>query len=1082
MARAGASSGVGIDSNGTCEHRKPINSYSNTVNGNSVWSSETTKSVNNAGADRLRMSVLNFYERKGNENNLFFFDFSEKKNMTYLRSLRILFLSAVTRLIERQIKLHKFDFSQHLTPASSLFSHAYVARNTTLNTIRVDNVLDDMLQMLLKSFESGQALVLAGPEGSGKTVLASLLAASCSRLGHQLKTVFRVIGLTLSNSSFYHLLVSLIRQLSFIQDTNIYIPTDLTEESALSVFCKMVHDMCDRNVNKLQVIFVLDGLYKIPDLLPSQLSDMLRIVCPNTTIMVTLLNRGPLFESVSTLQCVKIFMCPTFTGATIECYLKAYLISRERTLNCDQLNAVYSVLSVNCSPLIIKIITHMVCQWPSYTVNDEINISDNLECAFLNFVKHCENRVGYYICKYIFSLLVSSRYGLSESEILHIVSNDTKFFNELKAETEKLDNFDIFSFQLYVSRFLYSAEVFLTVVKTEGETILQLSHESLKNIVRQRYLIDNFRHHIHYQLALFFQYTRRGQLLPSRDIVENKHARFRHYLWRTLRSVPYHYCLAFPESREAWQKLKSEVFVKFLWIINEIYLGFYNDFIDDIDTALRTLGLDAGMLSLRQFLINTRRTIIFNPLSLASVLAGYTAHEIDEIRQLALQARDWLQQVHLQVLVPTSYMSKNYNELRVNASLSNNFCFNMMISLKRPIMYLQYEHHITSLNCNTLEECSLYQTDNAIIESIILEGYIILVIRCANATICLKTFDLNTNSLVISSILPDASVQWLAFHNNGNALYFSKCYIRMINLRTGDITDMLKTNEDIIYATTSSHPLSTIFTLHLSPNPFVKVVDPQKPASYHSVLLPKDFIINDIDKPLRLTYHIRRLIVVGKRQIILIDVEKERIMQIIEFNNVPISLVIFSRSYEHIFVATFTRHIFCYELHDGNCVMDSKISSDSNKEQYFSSLQSYIHAPSFCFKQSQISNITNKNILMTSEQNNRLSDCLQIDKQEWITSMVTSVDDHFIFAGTSYGRTVVLHVGTGLSVSQMNVGNSLIRQVICITWLNCFQYLAFLDEAGHVSFWNFLPLITNARAKLLDVVQDKVLQLKYLAR
>ena len=149
----------------------------------------------------------------------------------------------------------------------------------------------------------------------------------------------------------------------------------------------------------------------------------------------------------------------------------------------------------------------MACRWPSHTFNDDLDISKDLESAFHKLVESCEVQLGHSFTKYVMSLLVASRFGLADFEILHILAADSDLLDEIKEEAEDLSVLEGFPYQTQLSRLLARIEPFLHEVKTEGETILKLSHETLKSVLRVRFLSDVFKHRIHSRLATFFQFT-----------------------------------------------------------------------------------------------------------------------------------------------------------------------------------------------------------------------------------------------------------------------------------------------------------------------------------------------------------------------------------------------------------------------------------------------------------------------------------------------------------------------------------------------------------------------------------------------
>ncbi|KAL8599655.1 hypothetical protein ACOMHN_053832 [Nucella lapillus] len=1014
----------------------------------------------NEGADKLRSAIVDRYNRMGSKDNLILFNASHKKSVAYLREMCTLFLSAVTRLIERQIAHHEFDITHHMTGAADAVQHVTISRQACSSYVGGESVLSRVSELMGSIPGVLKPIVVGGPEGSGKTALTSLIASALPRIDPLRKIVFRSVGLTLSSSSLFHLLNSVYCQVAFIYDMDPSLPDDLTLHGALQAFRDMLHDIRDKLTHKGPLTIVLDGVEKIPGISSKHLSFLIASLPQGVTLVLSMLDIGPLFDTVKSVAGVEVVTCPVFTSERSATYVKAYLTKRDRVVTNDQLRAIVNELSGENAPLVAKISASMASRWPSHTLNDELDFSEDMESAFHRLVESCEHQLGYRFTRYVLSLLVASRYGLAEFEILHIISTDTNLIDEIKEEIEDdMSVLDGYPYQLQLSRLLIRLEPFLYEAKTEGEAILKISHDMLRYVVEVRFMADSFKHHIHTKLATFFQFTRRGHLLSSRDIVEGKHRDLTRYLWRTLRSVPHHLCHSHPEPEEAWKRLKSEVFMKFSWVINEIYAGLFNDFVDDMNYALETLGLESDILYFRQFLNGVREAVIFNPVSLASLMAGQDMTEMQEIHKSVQEAEEWLKQVHLQVLVPSSYTTPKTSQLQLKETLAKKVKSLAAIPTEER-MILQYDTSISSLEHRTGEETTLVALAQPIV-SLHLWGEAMMTVVTTSPTgrFSLDTYAVEKGRHIKTTKLQDTPVSWLHVRPDGAAFYSSGCAVKKLLLEKGQVSELFTTKEQIIDACMSNQRVFKVVVLHTSPDAHLTVYDSRHPGTAQTISL-LGTKISERCKPLDMTKDNQFVVVACDRRLLVVNLSAERLAHSLDFNNVPVSLTSFSRSHEHVFVVTPTGVLRCFKLDTGLKVMDTLIRNKQKPQQL--TVLTGGRNPTSPRSRTPVRPPPRKDAQTQEE-----------EEEELITSLVTSEDDHFLLAGSSQGRVYTVHVPTGGIVCVISSGQAGVKEMVYFTNMSWFQSLATVDVTGWVKLWRLTPLLLRARTAIKDVIADE---------
>nr|KAG5713556.1 hypothetical protein BaRGS_024604 [Batillaria attramentaria] len=1019
----------------------------------------------NPGADKLRSAIVDCYNRLGSKNNLVLFNTSNRKNVAYLREVCSIFLSAVTKVIDRQITHYEFDISHHLTNAADVVQHVIVARQSSVNFLGGENVVSGVQEMLSNPGKV-KNLVIVGPEGSGRTALTSLIAAALSRVDPLRKIVFRVLGITLTSSSLLHLVKGIYIQMAFLYDLEPWLPADITLKEMLQAFRDLLQEVSERAAQKGPLTVVLDGVDKLPSVEPTHLGFLVGSIPLGTTLIMSMLNSGPLLDTVKSVAGTEIIQCQPFDAERTETYITSFLARRSRIVNRDQMKAIMRELSDSNIPLVARIAASMASRWPSHTLNDDLDISDDMESAFHRLLESCEVQLGLKFTRYVLSLLVASRYGLGESEIVHIISTDTDFINESKEEIEELSVLEGYPYQLQLSRILVRLDPFLYEVKSEGETILKVIHNTLRDVVHVRYLSDSFKYHIHKKLATYFQFTRRGHLLSSRDIVEGRHKDLCHYLWRTLRSVPYHLCHSEQDPEEAWKKLKAEVFMKFSWIINEIYAGFFNDFIEDLNYALNTLGLDADILFLRQFLGGVRQTVIHNPVSLASLLAGQDMKEMEEVQKSVTEAQEWLKQVHLQVLVPTAYTTQKPSQLQLNNALAKTVTA-VVTDKSGERIIVQYDKFLTSLDHTSGEETPL-TTFISPVRSTHLWGHGMMTVVTTNPSgqLVLDTYALDKGRHARSTTLTEPRIVWLQIRSDGIGFYATGSVIKRVLLEKGTVTEQFKMKEPVRDACVSEPKQTKAVTLHTEPRIMLHVFDSRQPE-YQGTVLLQNKVISETHKPLSMTKDFAYTVVMCEREVLIVDLGSEKVTHSLTFNNVPVAITSFSRSHEHVFIVTPTRLIQCFKLNTGAMVMNTTLE----KKQPLPADQ-LLKPPSPRGRQS-LSPGRSKMSATPKQIKPQKPKVGIAEREELVTTLTTSEDDHFILVATTLGHVYILHVPTSLQVCVISTGDTSLRQLVYFSNASWFQHLVTVDYDGLVKLWNLRPLVSRARSLIMDIITDK---------
>ena len=125
--------------------------------------------------------------------------------------------------------------------------------------------------------------------------------------------MFRIVGLTLNSSSLLHLVTSLYHQVCFLYDEDAFLPVDITLKGTLQAFRGLLHDIRDKTLHKGPLTLVLDGVDKVHDMVPKHLSYLMGSLPQGITLLMSMQNSGPLYETAKAMEGTEFVHCPTFS-------------------------------------------------------------------------------------------------------------------------------------------------------------------------------------------------------------------------------------------------------------------------------------------------------------------------------------------------------------------------------------------------------------------------------------------------------------------------------------------------------------------------------------------------------------------------------------------------------------------------------------------------------------------------------------------------------------------------------------------------------------------------------------------------
>jgi len=403
----------------------------------------------------------------------------------------------ITRLIEA-VEQHINDVKE-LEPLNQeikqqlkykqLFTTSFVGRTTELTHI-----------FTYIGGSSKQPLLIRGSAGQGKTALIAKAADTHS--SHV--TCCKFIGASSQSSHMRGMLESLILELALKN----CLKKPKQFETDIDDFYSQVYTLL-KSITIPTTLFI-DGLDKLENenflqWLPVQLPPTLKVVLSlldsvDATHYTTLL--------VDKIESANHIHLNALTIKESRHYLAHRLKLINRTLNDEQFEYVENVFATSDrSPLYLRFIFEEVKHWQSN--HEHFSLALDLPSAINRFFEnltttHYHNRI---LVKYILGLIISSRSGLTEKEIIDLLNNNAPLLDEIEDFNSLNIVIDgVIERRLPSSvwlRIFEQIKPFLHEKEVNGYSLLTFSNEAITTTLKQTLYDDNKRA-LHSDLIRYF--------------------------------------------------------------------------------------------------------------------------------------------------------------------------------------------------------------------------------------------------------------------------------------------------------------------------------------------------------------------------------------------------------------------------------------------------------------------------------------------------------------------------------------------------------------------------------------------------
>ncbi|HEV7128454.1 MAG TPA: AAA family ATPase [Ktedonobacterales bacterium] len=352
-----------------------------------------------------------------------------------------------------------------------------------------------------------QPLVIYGASGVGKSALVAQASAQASAQAQAERqnaaVVVRFIGATPESSDTRALLQSLCRQIAheYSSDEST-IPTDLE-----GLTQELPKRLALASAQRPLVVFLdaLDQLgdgQRAPNLswLPSELPEHVRLV-------VSILAGDALEQLRRRLPAGGVVQLKPLGRSDAERVLTQWLVEAQppRTLRQHQRDEVLNQFAVEGLPLYLRLAFEEARRWKSFTPVDATALVSTIPGIIGQLFTRLSapaNHGGVLVAHGL-GYLGAAKAGLSEDEMLDVLSRDAQVLDDFRARSPNSPQFDRLPVVIW-SRLAFDLLPYLTERSTEGAMVLAFYHRQLGEAVVRLYLNGDAGIARHRALATYF--------------------------------------------------------------------------------------------------------------------------------------------------------------------------------------------------------------------------------------------------------------------------------------------------------------------------------------------------------------------------------------------------------------------------------------------------------------------------------------------------------------------------------------------------------------------------------------------------
>ena len=464
--------------------------------------------------------------------------------------------SSVKRLIDHAVQNQNTLYNDMLY--REIVHHWNIAKNASHTFIGREFILSKVKEYLLS--ETDQPLVICGETGTGKSAIIAKIASDVNiaikneDLAMRTALVFRFVGQTQKAVTAQELLYSLCHQLAFITGKYRHdVPKDF---KALKLyFIELVQrgefgGMLIILIDSLDLLSTFENGHKL-EWLPSRIAVNVKIVLSvnsdNEDCLTRMRHKCP----------NSLVDIPPFTNTDCENVMKVMMNNQKRNASYDQWKIVQKAFQKCTLPVYVRLVFEEVRLWHSYDDTETQVLGKCVTEIIDNILDRTERKFGTQIVSGVLGYLSASRDGLSESELVDILSTDEDVLNHVYSSWHP----NVRRFPAYIVSCIRQAlEPFIVEREYDNIRVLCWQYPAFKKAAHDRYVMgDDAGSKLHstiadYYLGIWGGNYKKTCTYPSRLTAKRKMLCSESELCRYIPLQPNFYGIS--EVRELYNKRK----------------------------------------------------------------------------------------------------------------------------------------------------------------------------------------------------------------------------------------------------------------------------------------------------------------------------------------------------------------------------------------------------------------------------------------------------------------------------------------------------------------------------------------------
>ncbi|MBN2157295.1 MAG: DUF4062 domain-containing protein [Candidatus Lokiarchaeota archaeon] len=373
----------------------------------------------------------------------------------------------------------------------------FVGRNAVLEKI-MDYIHDT----------TNDPLIIMGPSGSGKSALIAKLVHEIHKSNPASIVLPRFIGTTVKSSNSLTLLTDLYQNIVKMPNISFKTTETITDKTFTDYpkfaryFTELV-STCDIGDKAILLIDAIDQLRSND--MGRDLQWIPQVLGKNIKIVISCaLDAKDLVGILDTRFKTRILHIPPLSIQEGDEILKLLLKDTSRALTSSQSDEILMKFKKLGNPLFLKVAFEISRRWNSFDPPESTILPDNIEALVEQYLSSLMIQYDSEFVKRVLGYLVTSRYGLTESEIVEILSFDSEYFTNyyLKKIFHPLPEPRLP--WIVWSRFFAVMEQFFTQSGIFNVTTFSLFHRQFKQIITTLFLPEKTKKRFHRILAEYF--------------------------------------------------------------------------------------------------------------------------------------------------------------------------------------------------------------------------------------------------------------------------------------------------------------------------------------------------------------------------------------------------------------------------------------------------------------------------------------------------------------------------------------------------------------------------------------------------